>query len=175
MMNYADFVSKNKSFVVAPAGYGKTHAIAICLNHTQGKQLILTHTHAGVASLKDKIQSQEIMKTNYRVETITSFAQKYVCAFYCGIDIPDQESNEYYPFIINKATILFTIPAIQDVIKTTYSGLFVDEYQDCNLGHHNLIKKLAGILPTRILGDHLQGIFDFNGDDLVDFDTNLSD
>jgi DNA helicase-2/ATP-dependent DNA helicase PcrA len=175
-MDYLDFVSKQKSFVVAPAGYGKTHAIAICLSHTQGKQLVLTHTHAGVASLKDKIQSQEISNTSYRVETITSFAQKYVNAFYCGNDIPDQEeSKDYYPFIINKAKDLFKIPAIQDVIKTTYSGLFVDEYQDCNIGQHNLIKELACILPTRILGDHLQGIFDFNGDVLVDFDTNLSD
>ncbi len=48
-MDYAGFVSKAKSFIVAPAGYGKTYAIAECLKHTKGKQLILTHTHAGVA------------------------------------------------------------------------------------------------------------------------------
>ncbi len=175
-MDYVDFVSKEKSFVVAPAGYGKTHAIAICLNHTQGKQLILTHTHAGVASLKDKIQSQEISNTLYRVETITSFAQKYVNAFYCGNDIPEQDnSNEYYPFIIDKAKSLFRINPIRDVVRCTYAGLFVDEYQDCNIGQHNLIKELACILPTRILGDHLQGIFDFNGDTLVDFEVHLFD
>jgi len=175
-MDYTDFVSKKKSFVVAPAGHGKTHTIAICLNHTQGKQLILTHTNAGVASLKDKIQSQGISNTLYRVETITSFAQKYVNAFYCGNDIPEQEeSTDYYPFIIDKAKYLFKIPAIRDVVKSTYSGLFVDEYQDCNIGQHNLIKELACLLPTRVLGDHLQGIFDFNGDVLVDFDTHLCD
>jgi DNA helicase-2/ATP-dependent DNA helicase PcrA len=175
-MDYLGFVSRRKSFVVAPAGYGKTHAIAICLKYTQGKQLVLTHTHAGVASLKDKIQNQNISNVSYRVETITSFAQKYVSAFYCGDDIPDQEeSKDYYPFIIDKAKDLFKIPAIQDVIKSTYSGLFVDEYQDCNIGQHDLIKELACILPTRILGDHLQGIFDFNGDVLVDFDTHLCD
>lgn len=175
-MDYANFVSKPKSFVIAPAGYGKTHAIAICLKHTSGRQLILTHTHAGVASLKDKIQSQGISNTLYRVETITSFAQKYVNAFYCGNDIPEQEeSKDYYPFIIDKAKDLFKIPAIRDVVKSTYSGFFVDEYQDCNIGQHNLIKELARILPTRILGDHLQGIFDFNGDTLVDFKVHLCD
>ena len=175
-MDYVDFVSKKKSFVVAPAGYGKTHAIATCLNHTQGKQLILTHTNAGVASLKDKIQSQGISNTLYHGETITSFAQKYVNAFYCGTDIPEQEeSKDYYPFIIDKAKDLFKIPAIRDVVKSSYSGLFVDEYQDCNISQHNLIKELTGILPTRLLGDHLQGIFDFNGDTLVDFDGHLCD
>jgi len=54
-MDYAEFVSKPKSMIVAPAGYGKTYAIALCLSHTKGKQLILTHTNAGVASLKEKI------------------------------------------------------------------------------------------------------------------------
>ena len=175
-MDYLSFVTKEKSFIVAPAGYGKTYAIATCLKYTKGKQLILTHTHAGVASLKDKIRSQGIVNIKYRVETITSFAQKYVNAFYCGDDIPDQEdSRVYYPFIINKAKVLFKIAPIRDVIKNTYSGFFVDEYQDCNIGQHNLLKELAGILPVRILGDHLQGIFDFNGDELVDFDRDLND
>jgi DNA helicase-2/ATP-dependent DNA helicase PcrA len=36
MMNYAGFVSRPKSVVVAPAGYGKSHAIAECLKHTAG-------------------------------------------------------------------------------------------------------------------------------------------
>jgi len=175
-MDYANFVSKPKSFVVAPAGYGKTHTIAICLKHTSERQLILTHTHTGVASLKDKIQSQGISSNRYRVETITSFAQKYVNAFYCGGDVPEQDnSNEYYPFIIEKAKVLFGINPIRDVVRYTYADLFVDEYQDCNLGQHNLIKELASILPTRVLGDHLQGIFDFNGDILVDFNEHLND
>jgi hypothetical protein len=175
-MNYANFVSKPRSFVVAPAGYGKTHAIATCLKHTNGRQLVLTHTHAGVASIKEKLQNENIPNNSFRVETITSFAQKYVNAFYCGTDVPEQENGrEYYPFIINKAKWLFSIQPIRDVIKSTYSGLFVDEYQDCNILQHELIKELGSILPTRLLGDHLQGIFDFNGDHLVDFDKDLND
>ncbi|MEK6552948.1 MAG: hypothetical protein AABZ54_05815, partial [Bacteroidota bacterium] len=34
---------------------------------------------------------------------------------------------------------------------------------------------LACILPTRVLGDHLQGIFGFKGEALVDFDKDLND
>ncbi|MDA8214289.1 MAG: AAA family ATPase [Nitrospiraceae bacterium] len=175
-MNYTEFVSRPKSMVIAPAGYGKTHAIAECLKHTEGKQLILTHTHAGVASLKEKIQKMGIVSNQYRVETITSFAQKYVDAFYCGNDVPEQyDSEAYYPFIIENAKKLFEIQVVRDVIKATYSGLFVDEYQDCTIRQHDLIQVLASILPTRVLGDHLQGIFYFKGEVLVDFDNHLND
>lgn len=175
-MDYAKFISKPKSIVVAPAGYGKTHAIAECLKYTEGKQLILTHTHAGVASLKEKIQKQGISYNQYRVETITSFAQKYVKAFYCGKDIPEQDdSDAYYPFIIEKAKNLFKITPIRDVFKATYSGLFVDEYQDCTIDQHIFINALACVLPAHILGDHLQGIFEFKGQKLVDFDKDLND
>lgn len=174
-MNYAEFVSRPKSMVIAPAGHGKTHAIAMCLKHTEGKQLILTHTHAGVASLKEKMIREGIKNNQYNVETIDSFAQKYVHAFYCGNDIPEQEDcNSYYPFIIEKATQLFKITPILDVIRATYSGVFVDEYQDCTIAQHNLVKALASTLPTRILGDDLQGIFDFAGP-LVDFDKDLKE
>jgi DNA helicase-2/ATP-dependent DNA helicase PcrA len=174
-MDYAEFVSKPKSMIVASAGCGKTHAIAICLKYAKKKQLILTHTHAGVASLKEKIMQQGINNEHYRVETITGFAQKYVNAFYCGADIPEQEDNAYFPFILEQAKNILKINPIKDVIKASYNGLFVDEYQDCIIGQHNFIKNLSEILPTHILGDPLQGIFDFGGETLVDFDEDLND
>lgn len=174
-MNYSEFVSKPKIMIVAPAGYGKTHAIAECLKYTRGRQLILTHTHAGVASLKDKIYELGIEADQYRVETITGFAQKYIKAFYCGQDMPEQENTvEYYPFLIEKARLILNMLPVRNVIKETYTGLFVDEYQDCTKNQHDLILALVNILPTRILGDYLQGIFDFNGQVLVDFNDDLN-
>ncbi len=173
-MEYADFISKPKSMVIAPAGYGKTHSIAECLKHTTGKQLILTHTHAGVASLKEKIQKENILSKDYHIETISSFAQKYVIAFHCGNDIPEQDNkDDYFPFIIAKAKDLFSKKPIKDVIATTYSGLFVDEYQDCTIEQHELLSALSDILFTRIFGDPFQGIFGFNGQQLVDLINDL--
>lgn len=173
-MDYAGFVAKRKSMIVAPAGYGKTHAIAECLKYTEGKQLILTHTHAGVASLKEKIQKEGIASKQFHVETIESFAQKYCNAFYCGNDVPSQDdSQHYFPFIREKANTLIKLTPIKDVIKATYSGLFVDEYQDCTSEQHHFISTVADILPTHIFGDPLQGIFDFKGQLLVDFDKDL--
>jgi superfamily II DNA or RNA helicase len=55
-MNHQLFISHDKSLLIAPAGYGKTHFIMESLQHTEGKQLVLTHTHSGVASIKAKLQ-----------------------------------------------------------------------------------------------------------------------
>lgn len=173
-MDYQAFVNGDKTLLIAPAGYGKTHTIVECLKYTTGRQLILTHTHAGVASIKEKIKKSSIASNKYTVETISSFAQKYVNAFYMGTDIPNQEnSKEYHPFIIDKAVIIFKSKLIKSVIKATYTGLFVDEYQDCTKSQHEMVMALSKSLKTHILGDPLQGIFNFNGD-LVDFNTDLS-
>ncbi len=171
MLDYKEFVSKEKSMLIAPAGFGKTYTISECLLYLEGKgkQLILTHTHAGVASLKNKFKQRNIPPSNYNIETITSFAQKYVLSFYVGTDIPPQDnSKEYYPFIISKAIEIFKIQMISNVVSRSYCGLFVDEYQDCTTQQHKLISTLSVLFPTRILGDYLQGIFGFNGESLVD-------
>ncbi len=173
-MNYLAFVSGRKTMLIAPAGYGKTHAIAECLKYTNGKQLILTHTHAGVASIKDKIKKSDIEPTAYSIETISSFAQKYSHAFYTGEDMPDQEAKEYHAFVVKKAKEILISPTVKRVLAASYAGLFVDEYQDCTKDQHSMISALSVVLPTHILGDPMQGIFDFNGD-AVDFETDLDE
>jgi len=165
--------------LIAPAGYGKTHTITQCLEHTEGRQLILTHTHAGVASILEKIKKANIASHKFHVETITGYAQKYLEAYYTKNDIPSQEDTKaYYPFLVEKVTSIIALPIIIKIISETYSGLFVDEYQDCTLLQHNFIKVLSCILPTRILGDHLQGIFNFDSSlsmvDLID-ETHMGD
>jgi len=163
-MGLQEFVDGNKTFLIAPAGYGKTHTIVECLKYTTGRQLILTHTHAGIASIREKIKNSDIPNDAYALETISGFIQKFVLAFYAGNDIPEQDDGKaYHPFIIEKATKIFASSIVKQVIRATYKGLFVDEYQDCSKSQHEMIMVLAGALPTHILGDPLQGIFDFNG------------
>lgn len=172
MMDYQEFVTTPKALLVAPAGYGKTHTIAECLKYTDGKQLILTHTHAGVASIKEKLKKMEINRNNFEVETITGFAQKYVLGFGDHQDLPEQKAKDYFPKIIVKAEKIFENQTVKYVLKNSYSGLFVDEYQDCTKSQHNLILLLSNVLFTRILGDPLQAIFGF-GEPLVNFETDL--
>ena len=174
-MNYNDFVSKQKTKLIAPAGYGKTYTIAKCLEFTKGKQLILTHTHAGVASIKEKINSiVSVSASSYNIETISSFAQRYVINLYNRDEIPQQNDHNYHSWIIEKATELFDLNNVKDIIRASYSGLFIDEYQDCTIPQHKMIMKLSDILPIHIVGDPLQGIFNFNGE-LVDFEHDLND
>lgn len=175
-MNYREFISSPKSLLVAPAGYGKTYSIAECLRHTPNdqKQLILTHTHAGIASIKEKVREMEVESSKYHIETITGFAQKYVLAFCDPDEIPPQEDTVYFGVIIEKAVGLFSLDSVKRVVKCSYDGLFVDEYQDCSINQHRLIMLLAEVLPTRVLGDDMQGIFGFK-DTLVDFESDLED
>lgn len=170
---YKPFISEDKSMVVAPAGHGKTHCIVESLNLCQNNQLILTHTNAGVASIKDKVRKVGV-KTTFSVETICGFAQKYVEAFITKELIPEQDNPNYFPFVVSTAVELFKRKAIQLVIKANHTGLFVDEYQDCTKSQHLLITILSEFLPTHILGDPLQGIFDFNNEILVDFNSDLN-
>lgn len=163
-MDYQKFVDLNKSLLIAPAGYGKTFTISECLKYTKGRQLILTHTNVGIGAIKEKLIKKQISPDKYQIETISTFAQKYVLSYYKGEDIPLQENaKEYYPFILYKAIQLFKISFFQTILKVNYSGLFVDEYQDCTALQHNLINELSNILPTHLLGDPLQGIFGFDG------------
>ena len=175
-MDYQRFIESKRSLLIAPAGYGKTYSIAECLKYTKGRQLILTHTHAGVTSLKNKLASHNYEShISYSVETISSFAQKYVSAFYPQHKIPNQNlSSEYHKFMVEHATTLFGISPVKNIIKTSYTGLFIDEYQDCTVPQHNMLMELTKFLPTHILGDHLQAIFRFdNSDELVNFDSDL--
>lgn len=167
------FLSKNKSLLISPAGYGKTYTIVECVKKVQGKSLILTHTHAGISAIKKKLISANVSKDQYQVETITSYAQKYVKSFYFG-EIPSIDEKNYWQFILEKAEVIFKISHIKDVIKASYKHLFVDEYQDCTISQHEMILALAEILPTHILGDPLQGIMEFD-EKLVDFTNNLKD
>lgn len=174
-LDYCEFTSKPKSMLIAPAGHGKTHTIAECMKHVSGKQLILTHTHAGVSSIKAKLKKAGIASEKFNVETISSFAQKYALAFYSGQDLPSPDSGHvYYTFLISKAEEYLKLKPIAEILSTTYSGLFVDEYQDCTIAQHNLISVVAETLKTHILGDYLQGIFGFNGESLVDLQNHDS-
>lgn len=165
MIDLDKFIEHPKCLLIAPAGFGKTHAITECLLKLTldlKKQLVLTHTHAGVTSIKEKLKKLNV-PNNYEVETISSFIQRYVLAYNHNKIIPSiEDSKKYYIFLNDSALRLFKTKIITDVIKSTYSGLFVDEYQDCTKKQHEIVKILAELIPTRIFGDFLQGIFEFN-------------
>ena len=176
MTELTDFIKCQRGLLIAPAGHGKTTAIADCLLLCPEKscQLILTHTHAGIASLRTKFQKKLIPSSRYCLETITGFAQRYVLGFLGSSVLPEETDKSYFSVTIEKCRVLLQSNLVQSIIKSSYDGVFVDEYQDCTLDQHEMVMALAQSLPLRLLGDPLQGIFSFDSKPLVDFDRDLS-
>jgi len=163
-----------KALVVAPAGYGKTHLIAeAVINYENGMQLILTHTHAGVDSIRDKIHRLNPSKTNVRIETIDGFILRFVASYPRISGWSGSLDNVEWGSVRKCGITLFKKDFIKQVIKSTYAGLYVDEYQDCSLEQHAIVLELTSILSVRVLGDQLQGIFNFAGNQIVDWEKDV--
>ncbi len=149
-----------KGLVVAPAGCGKTHLIADSVAYCTGRQLILTHTHAGVRALIDHLRRRGGDPRSYKVGTIDGFALRYASAFsqLSGWTEPKPTGNMWNT-LRPAATKTLAASAVKRVLSCSYTGVYVDEYQDCSVGQHDLILGIAQALPVRVLGDPLQSIF----------------
>ena len=140
----------------------------------EGCELVLTHTHAGVDILRRRLKSMGVPTSAFHIETIAGFALRYAASFPSssglGVVNPSGDQwNETY----GAATQLLRNTPIKQVLSATYSGVYVDEYQDCTIQQHELVMELAELLPCRILGDPLQGIFDFGNNELVDWQRDI--
>lgn len=155
-----DLAATGLGLVVAPAGCGKTHLISEALLHCNRSQLILTHTHAGVKAIRDRMDRMGVPPASYRVATLDAFALRYATAF-PGISnwtIREPEGAQWAQ-LRPAAFAACKAGAVIDVLRNSYGGVFVDEYQDCTLDQHALVAQLATFLPVRVLGDPLQAIF----------------
>lgn len=168
---YKTFIETPNSLIVAPAGFGKTHTIAESIASTDGKFLVLTHTHAGVASIRQKLKKLGVNNNRYNVETIAGYVDKYVHAFTNKTNIPLQEDKGYYSYLYKRFLELLAREHIIKTLQCTYRGVIIDEYQDCDIEQHSLVLKLSGIVDVHILGDELQGIFSFNNKELAKWDS----
>ena len=158
-------------YVVAPAGYGKTHLIAEATAHSAGRQLILTHTYAGVNALRRKMRTLGVSDKLYRIDTIASWSLRLSLS-YSGTSGWAEErpaDNEQWNSLYEACARLLDHAFIRRIVCASYDGVYVDEYQDCSDTQHGIVLKLARDLPCRILGDPLQGIFDFGGQRPIDW------
>ena len=71
MQSSAEILAESsRTSVIAPAGYGKTHLIAAAVGKERfGRQLLLTHTHAGVRAIRDH-QTSTKAEITQRIETM---------------------------------------------------------------------------------------------------------
>ncbi len=163
--------------IIAAAGHGKTEMIVDMVEYGEGKQLLLTHTHAGVDTLQRRLDRRSIPKTKYTISTIAAFCIRWGLAYYntARIDLSlspyTAAANDYYVQFYTGAKYVFLQDWSKRVVKETYTGIIVDEYQDCLQDHHEMFQVLSHHLPVRVFGDPLQGIFSFSGQKIVDWNN----
>lgn len=162
---------RGAGFVVAPAGFGKTYLIAEATALSDGRQLILTHTYAGVNALRRKFRILGVNEHQFHVDTIASWALR-LCLSYrhtSGWAIERPADNDQWNALYATVGDLLDHEFVRRIIRSSYAGLYVDEYQDCSVSQHAIVMKISRDLPCRVLGDPLQGIFDFGGQQSVDW------
>lgn len=172
----AAFAASRRGLVVAPAGCGKTELVSLAVGELPGtRQLILTHTHSGVRALKHRLRKHGVPPNRYRVETIAGFSLRWASSYPSISGLPDtQPEGAQWGHIYPAALRVLENAIVAAALAHSYDGVFVDEYQDCTLPQHALVGALGQFLPVRVVGDQLQGIFDFR-EPTVDFDAHLSD
>lgn len=155
-----------KGYVIAPAGYGKTHLIAMAVKAATERQLILTHTFAGVNSIKTKMTALGVPSSKYQIDTIASWSLR-LCLAYPKTSgwKAEHPTNKEWSKLYECCSGLLEKQFVRRVVAVSYAGVYVDEYQDCSDQQHSLVCAFAEFLPCRILGDPMQAIFDFGGDE----------
>jgi hypothetical protein len=175
-----DLLSVRLGSVTAPAGCGKTQLITSTLARCEDNKpvLVLTHTNAGVAALRIRLDRLGIPAQRYRLSTIDGWSMRLISTFPTRSAVDPavlmlRNPKDDYPSIRNAAHALLKSGDVNDIIGSTYSRIIVDEYQDCSVAQHCIVGYASVVLPTCVLGDPLQSIFRFKGVPMPDWDGHV--
>lgn len=149
--------------IEAPAGTGKTEQIALVAGNAPGRWLILTHTVAGVDAIRRRLVKHKISAEKAQVETLSAWAHRWARAFPKGSGLASTWSakDRDWDTVMVAAATLIKSGAVESILRASYEGVLVDEYQDCTVAHHGLVRALSLHLPCYVFGDPLQAIFGF--------------
>jgi hypothetical protein len=162
-----------------PAGSGKTQLVAAIVGvaaERQSRTLVLTHTHAGVDAIRNRLRSFGVSRTSAHIDTITGWAFDLVRSYpvIAGFRVPPEPDWRQSRKYLQAAIRVVRSRAIAGVHQVSFDYFVVDEYQDCNTIQHEFVLAVSNAIPkTCVLGDRLQGIFDFGGEALVDWDEHV--
>jgi hypothetical protein len=158
-----------------PAGTGKTQLIVAMTSEAANngqRALILTHTNAGVDALRKRLSGHHVDPKSYHADTITGWAIDLARHYpsLSQVRVPAVMDASDSTLYVVGSTRAAQAAAMVRMHRASFQYLFVDEYQDCVVEHHDLVCALAEAIPEcAIFGDPLQGIFDFGDSDLVDW------
>lgn len=164
MSDIDDLLDAGNASVIAPAGHGKTEAIANLAGRCR-RALILTHTHAGVHAIRSRMKRKGISQSQAFVDTIAGWSMRYAFSFPKASKSNRQQptNDAEWKALYSGAQRTIQVSAIERVVRASYDRIFIDEYQDCGPEQHQLAITLSQIAPTLVFGDPMQGIFEFAG------------
>lgn len=175
MVTVPDILEARRGHIEAPAGCGKTELIAGCvIGEFLKPTLILTHTTAGVAALRQRLRRGNVPPANYRLNTIAGWALSIIAMF------PERAGYRHNPLappdytaIQSSVGALCRSGNIAREIEATYGRLLVDEYQDCSISQHAIASGISNAIPTVVFGDPMQAVFGFGADPLADWNSDV--
>ena len=156
----------SRTAFIAPAGYGKTHAIVDRVGSSPAKTLVLTHTNAGVTAINCRLREVGIGRPSFNLSTIAAYCELWARAYpeISGFDaLAGLASSERYERIYPAAKRVFSEKWAQRVIGASYSYVIVDEYQDCTVDQRDALFSLAAEVDLVVYGDPMQGVFYWAG------------
>lgn len=169
----SQLATAERATLIAPAGHGKTWTLARTAALAPAPQLILTHTHAGIHALRRQLRDAGASPDSYRLDTIAGFAARWATAYPEVAEWEPGDQPADWRGLYSAACRVLARPQLLSSVAHSFAGVLVDEYQDCTLEQHQLVLGLATVLPTRVVGDPLQGIYDFPDSPSVDFEQHV--
>jgi hypothetical protein len=158
---------------VLPAGAGKTELLALAVaqlaEHRQ-RTLFLTHTNAGLDAFRRRLHRLGVRSDGVQTWTLSAFCESW-CRNYpqlAGLQLGDLNLQDFETFHSSACAVL-SAPSIRDVVAASWDIALVDEYQDCQLDQHKAVLALASTVPTIVVGDPLQAVFNFPQQPTVDW------
>ena len=172
-----DLIASAPCCTILPAGTGKTEILATAckvVGEAGSRALVLTHTNAGVEAMRRRLRKLGVSAKSADVRTIASWSETWCRNYRLLGDIPtDADLDLDFDLHYRAAERILNSSSIRRVVKASWQIVLVDEYQDCRLDQHALILSLAQCLPTVVVGDPLQGVYNFRSQPTVDWERDV--
>jgi UvrD/REP helicase N-terminal domain len=124
--------------------------------------------------LRKRLKDNHVSSTRFAIDTIAGWCLRYAASYpsRSRLTVVEPKGEEGWTSVYD-ATLKLLVSGAVKVLRSSYSGVFVDEYQDCSGLQHQVVSALATLLPVCVFGDPLQAIFDFNAQAPVDWNTDV--
>ena len=166
----------SRGVIVAPAGHGKTHLVAtrIARAAPEERLLVLTHTNVAVRALRKRLTSKP--RAAVRIETLDALALRIATAFPTASGVPQEITggNADWEGVVRPGAVqALQSPAILRAFTQSYTSAIVDEFQDCTNTQNALIRVISERIPTVVLGDPMQSVYQFKSSEFLDWSTRV--